>query len=66
MQSTWFKKATPKKPNFSGEDEGMHLKGKEGESLNAFHIISLSEGFDLSPLFEEKKRRRNKRLGSRQ
>jgi len=24
--------------------------------MNAFHIISLSEGFDLSPLFEEKKR----------
>lgn len=24
--------------------------------MNAFHIISLSEGFNLSPLFEEKKR----------
>ncbi|KAI4330306.1 hypothetical protein MLD38_028604 [Melastoma candidum] len=33
-------------------------KCKEPESLNAFHIISLSEGFDLSPLFEEKKRQK--------
>ena len=24
--------------------------------MNAFHLISLSEGFDLSPLFEEKKK----------
>ncbi|KAI3801730.1 hypothetical protein L1987_29843 [Smallanthus sonchifolius] len=56
MESTWFKKAVPRKPKFSVEDEGVNLKGKEGETLNAFHIISLSEGFDLSPLFEEKKR----------
>lgn len=58
MESTWFKKAAPKKPNFLVEDEeeGLNLKGKEGKTLNAFHIISLSEGFDLSPLFEEKKR----------
>ncbi|KAI3771855.1 hypothetical protein L6452_03026 [Arctium lappa] len=58
MKSTWFTKAAPKKPNFLIEDEleAMNLKGKEGKTLNAFHIISLSEGFDLSPLFEEKKR----------
>ncbi|GKA71394.1 CBL-interacting serine/threonine-protein kinase 6 [Tanacetum coccineum] len=37
------------------DDSLVNLKGK-GETLNAFHIISLSEGFDLSPLFEEKKR----------
>ncbi|XP_076890919.1 CBL-interacting serine/threonine-protein kinase 6-like [Bidens hawaiensis] len=56
MDSAWFKKATQKKPKFL-EDEGVNnLKGKDGETLNAFHIISLSEGFDLSPLFEEKKR----------
>ncbi|KAK1420943.1 hypothetical protein QVD17_22925 [Tagetes erecta] len=53
MESSWYKKATPKKPKF--QEEGFNLKCK-GETLNAFHIISLSEGFDLSPLFEEKKR----------
>ncbi|KAK6156606.1 hypothetical protein DH2020_010854 [Rehmannia glutinosa] len=41
---------------FAVEDEAAIGKGKGIESLNAFHIISLSEGFDLSPLFEEKKR----------
>ncbi|KVH88847.1 CBL-interacting serine/threonine-protein kinase 6-like [Cynara cardunculus var. scolymus] len=56
MESPWFKKAAPKNPKFLLEDEGVQLKGKEAETLNAFHIISLSEGFDLSPLFEEKKR----------
>ncbi|KAL8206308.1 hypothetical protein R6Q57_009859 [Mikania cordata] len=55
MESTWFKKSAPKKPKFIFEDEATTLKCKD-ETLNAFHIISLSEGFDLSPLFEEKKR----------
>ncbi|CAL5402138.1 unnamed protein product [Camellia sinensis] len=57
MDSSWFKKTNPKivrsEEITSFEDSG---KGKETETLNAFHIISLSEGFDLSPLFEEKKR----------
>ncbi|KAI3715010.1 hypothetical protein L6452_21973 [Arctium lappa] len=59
MESSWFKKTTPpKNPQFlSEDDDNVNLKaGKETETLNAFHIISLSEGFDLSPLFEEKKR----------
>ncbi|GKB84402.1 CBL-interacting serine/threonine-protein kinase 6-like protein [Tanacetum coccineum] len=59
MESSWFKKTAPKKnANFLIEDEGgqVHSKGIESKTLNAFHIISLSEGFDLSPLFEEKKR----------
>lgn len=61
MDSSWFKKALPKglrtkeDLEFAAEDEGNAGKGKETETLNAFHIISLSEGFDLSPLFEEKK-----------
>ncbi|PIA57302.1 hypothetical protein AQUCO_00600204v1 [Aquilegia coerulea] len=38
------------------------LKVKQSETLNAFHIISLSEGFDLSPLFEEKKREEKEEL----
>ncbi|GAV83122.1 Pkinase domain-containing protein/NAF domain-containing protein [Cephalotus follicularis] len=59
--SSWFKKSVPiavrtkqeiEFDAFSGEDH----KAKQAETLNAFHIISLSEGFDLSPLFEEKKR----------
>ncbi|KAI3524324.1 hypothetical protein L1887_02977 [Cichorium endivia] len=56
MDSPWFKKAAPKNPKFFLEDDIVNAKGKETETLNAFHIISLSEGFDLSPLFEEKKR----------
>lgn len=64
MGSTWFKKSVPKilrskeEQEFVVEDEinVSGSKGKEAETLNAFHIISLSEGFDLSPLFEEKKR----------
>ncbi|PIN20576.1 Serine/threonine protein kinase [Handroanthus impetiginosus] len=62
MDSSWFKKSlskslrTKEEQEFSAEDEVNIEKGKETETLNAFHIISLSEGFDLSPLFEEKKR----------
>ncbi|KAL0427747.1 UNVERIFIED_CONTAM: CBL-interacting serine/threonine-protein kinase [Sesamum latifolium] len=62
MESSWFKKSlsrglrTKEEQQFAVEDEVNVGKGKETETLNAFHIISLSEGFDLSPLFEEKKR----------
>ncbi|XP_009596060.1 CBL-interacting serine/threonine-protein kinase 6-like [Nicotiana tabacum] len=63
MESTWFKKSMPKilktkeEEEFSvGDDINCVEKAKEVETLNAFHIISLSEGFDLSPLFEEKKK----------
>jgi len=57
IESPWFNKQPPKNPRFSfSEDDTINLKCKETETLNAFHIISLSEGFDLSPLFEEKKR----------
>ncbi|KAL0292180.1 UNVERIFIED_CONTAM: CBL-interacting serine/threonine-protein kinase [Sesamum calycinum] len=62
MESSWFKKSlskglrTKEEQEFAVEDEINVGKGKETETLNAFHIISLSEGFDLSPLFEEKKR----------
>lgn len=63
METSWFKKSLPRPvrtkeemefESFDGEETGA--KGKKSETLNAFHIISLSEGFDLSPLFEEKKR----------
>ncbi|KAK6151608.1 hypothetical protein DH2020_014243 [Rehmannia glutinosa] len=59
MDSSWFKKSLSKSMKTKEEIEFVEAnvgKGKETETLNAFHIISLSEGFDLSPLFEEKKR----------
>ncbi|OWM65813.1 CBL-interacting serine/threonine-protein kinase 6-like [Punica granatum] len=64
MESSWFKKSIPKAvitkeemefDKFDAFEEGFN-KTNQPETLNAFHIISLSEGFDLSPLFEEKKR----------
>ncbi|KAK4344420.1 hypothetical protein RND71_037514 [Anisodus tanguticus] len=57
MESSWFKKSVPKTLRTKEEEEFVvgDEKVKKIESLNAFHIISLSEGFDLSPLFEEKK-----------
>ncbi|XP_059635559.1 CBL-interacting serine/threonine-protein kinase 6 [Cornus florida] len=63
MDSSWFKKSVPKSLMTKEEHEFECAsvvedgeKRKETETLNAFHIISLSEGFDLSPMFEEKKR----------
>ncbi|PHU10870.1 CBL-interacting protein kinase 5 [Capsicum chinense] len=61
MDSSWFKKSVPKTLRHREEEEEEEFglaseKVKEVETMNAFHIISLSEGFDLSPLFEEKKR----------
>ncbi|XP_073317518.1 CBL-interacting serine/threonine-protein kinase 6-like [Primulina huaijiensis] len=62
MDCSWFKKSnfrrlgSKEEQELTAEDESYVGKGKEAETLNAFHIISLSEGFDLSPLFEEKKK----------
>ncbi|MED6131778.1 CBL-interacting serine/threonine-protein kinase 6 [Stylosanthes scabra] len=64
MESPWFKKPVPKnmlRGMMNEEDEEEKEKEKEEKmkqpsTMNAFHIISLSEGFDLSRLFEEKKR----------
>ncbi|CAL5199469.1 unnamed protein product [Lathyrus oleraceus] len=68
MDSCWFKKPVPKsvarrKKEKEEEEEEKGFGFLEAEkssmtptTMNAFHIISLSEGFDLSPLFEEKKR----------
>ncbi|XP_047942534.1 CBL-interacting serine/threonine-protein kinase 6 [Salvia hispanica] len=63
IDSAWFKKSSVKiyrskeEQEFAAEDEKSLGKGKEAQSLNAFHIISLSQGFDLSALFEEKKKK---------
>ncbi|CAN1811973.1 CBL-interacting serine/threonine-protein kinase 6 [Linum perenne] len=57
-ESSWFKKST-QKTVISKEEmefETFNSKQQQPEKLNAFHIISLSEGFNLSPLFEEKSR----------
>lgn len=68
IDSSWFKKSSQKtirskeEQEFAAEDEVSFGKGKEAQTLNAFHIISLSEGFDLSPLFEEKKRAEKEEL----
>ncbi|KAI3827545.1 hypothetical protein L1987_01622 [Smallanthus sonchifolius] len=69
MESPWFKKSAPNNTKFKGtkfwleEEEGvLQSKGIEAKSFNAFHIISLSEGFDLSPLFEEKKREQKEEM----
>ncbi|PIA45812.1 hypothetical protein AQUCO_01600210v1 [Aquilegia coerulea] len=68
METSWFKKSIPKAILIQEAKElesGMNqseLKVKQSETLNAFHIISLSEGFDLSPLFEEKKREEKEEL----
>ncbi|PKI38959.1 hypothetical protein CRG98_040667 [Punica granatum] len=64
MDSPWFKKKVQKGTNLGmKQNEELEFNDCDGkkpkemlETLNAFHIISLSEGFDLSPLFEEKKR----------
>ncbi|KAG6469734.1 CBL-interacting protein kinase 6-like isoform X1 [Zingiber officinale] len=69
--SPWFKKSTiPKsvtgtssppsaslESELSGDKEPAKKEGKEPERLNAFHLISFSDGFDLSPLFLEGERR---------
>ncbi|KAJ7979619.1 Non-specific serine/threonine protein kinase [Quillaja saponaria] len=69
MDSSWFKKSIPKsvmtkaEQEFELEDNNCEKsKQKQPETMNAFHIISLSEGFDLSPLFEEKKREEKEEL----
>ncbi|KAK0571289.1 hypothetical protein LWI29_013670 [Acer saccharum] len=63
MDSSWFKKSIPKMVKSNKEIEfETGDKSKQPEILNAFHIISLSEGFDLSPLFEEKKREEKEEL----
>ncbi|XP_057767846.1 CBL-interacting serine/threonine-protein kinase 6-like [Salvia miltiorrhiza] len=50
MSSSWFRKSSMPVAKEREEQEDV-----ETETLNAFHIISLSEGFNLSPLFEEKR-----------
>ncbi|KAL1816133.1 hypothetical protein DCAR_0520510 [Daucus carota subsp. sativus] len=53
MQTSWMKKAVPR--SVEKEEDPQGCEGKQIETLNAFHIISLSQGFDLSALFENEK-----------
>ncbi|XP_048423341.1 CBL-interacting serine/threonine-protein kinase 6-like [Pyrus x bretschneideri] len=66
MDSSWFKKSIPKvvltKQEQEFDEPSEKITSTQTETLNAFHIISLSEGFDLSPLFEEKKREEREEL----
>nr|QSH71657.1 CBL-interacting protein kinase [Hedychium coronarium] len=70
MEAPWLKKYTitrslsaPPAPTTASESEETGDKerekkdGEEPELLNAFHLISFSEGFDLSPLFSGGERR---------
>jgi serine/threonine protein kinase len=57
VETPWFTKTSIARP-VSMEPTVDPARAKEAadqdepETLNAFHLISLSEGFDLSPLFE--------------
>ncbi|KFK27027.1 hypothetical protein AALP_AA8G324700 [Arabis alpina] len=73
MDSSWFKKSATRSKNepvavtsdaVEGEDVDLsvHKSKEETETLNAFHIIALSEGFDLSPLFEENKKEEKREM----
>ncbi|CAO2202002.1 unnamed protein product [Urochloa humidicola] len=59
VEMPWFKKPSVGRPivvNADTEpavkDGGSGDKDEPPETLNAFHLISLSAGFDLSPLFD--------------
>ncbi|XP_019416361.1 PREDICTED: CBL-interacting serine/threonine-protein kinase 6-like, partial [Lupinus angustifolius] len=57
MGSSWFKKSIPKFLKVSEVDAEEKIKKVvKPMTMNAFHIFSLSEGFNLSPLFEEEKK----------
>ncbi|KAH0915453.1 hypothetical protein HID58_029899 [Brassica napus] len=63
MDSAWFKKHSTRSKNEAEDlDISVHKSKEETETLNAFHIIALSEGFDLSPLFEEKKKEEKREM----
>ncbi|GMJ11094.1 SNF1-RELATED PROTEIN KINASE 3.14, SOS3-interacting protein 3, CBL-INTERACTING PROTEIN KINASE 6 [Hibiscus trionum] len=65
MDSSWFKKSVPRTVRSKEELEFEAFNGDKStkpETLNAFHIISLSQGFDLSPLFEEGRKEEKEEL----
>lgn len=71
VEMPWFKKSSLPKAVLPApavvEEKWGKKEGEEPERLNAFHLISLSEGFDLSPLFEEgEKREEGMRFATRE
>ncbi|XP_023527173.1 CBL-interacting serine/threonine-protein kinase 7-like [Cucurbita pepo subsp. pepo] len=69
MQNPWFKKSLPRKQSNESLMQSMknYRLGKErgiGE-MNAFDIISMSSGLDLSGLFETTEKRAERRFTSR-
>uniref|UniRef100_A0A7C9AIM3 non-specific serine/threonine protein kinase n=1 Tax=Opuntia streptacantha TaxID=393608 RepID=A0A7C9AIM3_OPUST len=81
MDNAWFRKGLDStliesgpepndvKPDTQDSDAIIEAKqepAKPCHNLNAFDIISFSEGFDLSGLFEEKSQKKEVRLTSRQ
>ncbi|XP_059645243.1 CBL-interacting serine/threonine-protein kinase 6-like [Cornus florida] len=60
METSWFKTRMSRNV---GEDVEKS-EDQCTETLNAFHIISLSEGFDLSPLFEGKRKQEELRFAT--
>lgn len=81
MENSWFRKGLDSKllelgskPNDSKPDlpdsnaivEAKQEAAKPCHYLNAFDIISFSEGFDLSGLFEEKSQKKEVRFTARQ
>jgi serine/threonine protein kinase len=61
IESPWFKKPSPIPPVSLGvpvpspdaRGKGEDKQEEAPEAMNAFHLISLSAGFDLSPLFDQ-------------
>ncbi|XP_071741801.1 CBL-interacting protein kinase 2-like [Rutidosis leptorrhynchoides] len=72
-ENTWFKKGTNvKKPRNENENESDRASSSSEEKrevmrpphLNAFDIIALSPGFDLTALFEEPRQKKEARFTS--
>ncbi|KNA07012.1 hypothetical protein SOVF_175830 [Spinacia oleracea] len=61
MESKWFKSDSVDCEDDDESNNTTNSKFKEVEALNAFHIISMSEGLDLSALFSEEKKKREER-----
>ncbi|KAJ6803963.1 putative CBL-interacting protein kinase 6 [Iris pallida] len=53
LDTPWFKKPSTDPPPPPPPAAAEKDSAEEPERLNAFHLISLSRGFDLSPLFEQ-------------
>lgn len=60
-ETPWFKKSLPPEPEnpiFEARDCCCYYKSSDLLAVNAFDIISLSSGLDLSGLFEERRKER--------